>query len=58
MAEYTEAFDTPSASTSFLAANRGGFARGGFRGVGMGGGFVRAGGEPEDSELSNDQVDM
>ncbi len=43
MAEYAEAFDSPSASSAPLGGARGGFARGGFKG-GFGSGFVCAGG--------------
>ncbi len=44
MAEYAEAFDSPSTSTAPHGGTRGGFGRGSFRGVGLSGGFVRAGG--------------
>ena len=44
MAEYAEAFDSPTASATPTGGMRGGFASGGYRGPGSGGGFVRAGG--------------
>ena len=44
MAEYAEAFDNPTASAMPVGGMRGGVLNGGFRGIGGGGGFVRAGG--------------